>query len=143
MQKINDLIGNADEELINNIEDEKNKEFMHSLPKRKGQDLSKILTGASPDAVSLIQAMLQFDPAKRISVEDALSHPFLAKLHAETDEPVEKQTMPPYDFDFELYSLKTSEFKELIYEEIQLYHDEAAVAQYLKNRSEHPNGILY
>jgi serine/threonine protein kinase len=118
MQKINDLIGNAGADLIDNIEDEKNKEFMHSLPKRKGQDLAKILTGASPEAVALVQAMLQFDPKERISVEDALASPFLAKLHAETDEPIEKQTMPPYDFDFELYSLKTSEFKELIYEEI-------------------------
>lgn len=58
MQRINDLIGNADLSLIDNIEDEKNKEFMKSLPKRKGQDLGKILTGASEDAVSLIQAML-------------------------------------------------------------------------------------
>jgi len=127
MQKINDLIGNADADLINNIEDEKNKEFMHSLPKRKGQDLSKILAGAAPECVDLVQKMLIFNPDDRIAVEDALAHPFLAKLHAETDEPVEKQTMPPYDFDFELYSLKTAEFKELIYEEIQLYHDEAAV----------------
>jgi len=143
MQKINDLIGNADTDLINSIEDEKNKEFMNSLPKRKGQDLSKILEGASPDAVDLVQKMLIFNPNDRIAVEDALAHPFLAKLHAETDEPVEAQTMPPFDFDFELYSLKTSEFKELIYEEIQLYHDEAAVANYLKNRQDHPNGILY
>jgi len=118
MQKINDLIGNADSKLIDGIEDEKNKEFMNSLPKRKGQDLSKLFPGASADCVDLIGKMLKFDAEERISVEDALSHPFLSKLHGEHDEPVEKQNMPPFDFDFELYSLKTSEFKELIYNEI-------------------------
>lgn len=143
MQKINDLIGNADTSLINKIEDEKNKEFMLGLPKRKGQDLNALFSNASANAVDLIRKMLIFDPDKRISVEEALAHPFLEKLHAETDEPVEKETMPPFDFDFELYSLKTSEFKELIYEEIQLYHSETAVQKYLENRTAHPNGILY
>ena len=31
---------------------------------------------------------------------------------------VEKEPVAPFDFDFELYSLRTSEFKELIFEEI-------------------------
>ena len=30
----------------------------------------------------------------------------------------------PFDFDFELYSLKKEDYKDLIYEEIMLYHDE-------------------
>jgi hypothetical protein len=49
----------------------------------------------------------------------------------------------PYDFDFELYSLGTEEVKQLIFEEILLHHDEEAVEEYLSNRKEHPNGILY
>jgi len=48
-----------------------------------------------------------------------------------------------FDFDFELYSLKTHEYKELIYNEIQLYHDEKAVDQYLKAKEEHPDGCLF
>lgn len=36
-----------------------------------------------------------------------------------------------FDFDFELYSLKISEYKDLIYQEILLYHDESAVEEYL------------
>ena len=48
-----------------------------------------------------------------------------------------------FDFDFELYSLKIAEYKDLIYKEIQLYHDESAVEEYLKNKRENPSGILY
>jgi len=32
--------------------------------------------------------MLQFDPAKRITVVEALAHPYFAGLHVESDEPV-------------------------------------------------------
>ena len=59
------------------------------------------------------------------------------------EEPVEKEMMAPYDFDFELYSLSTNEYKQLVYEEIELYHSEEAVNSYLKNRQDHPNGILF
>lgn len=40
MAQINDLIGNADPKLVANIEDRENREYMQSLPKRKGQDLN-------------------------------------------------------------------------------------------------------
>lgn len=32
-----------------------------------------------------------------------------------------------FDFDFEVYRLKKEDFKDLIYEEIMLYHDEDSV----------------
>jgi len=50
--------------------------------------------------------------------------------------------MSPFDFDFELYSLSISEYRELIYQEILLYSDEDKVNEYLKNKRESPNGIL-
>jgi hypothetical protein len=48
-----------------------------------------------------------------------------------------------YDFDFELYSLKKEDYKDLIYEEIMLYHDDESVKEYLKNKKETPDGILF
>ena len=41
-----------------------------------GTPLSSIFGAAGPDAVSLLQALLTFCPAKRITAEDALQHPF-------------------------------------------------------------------
>ena len=74
--------------------------------------------------------MLTFDPAQRITVEEALAHPYMKNLHYEEDEPA-GDPVSRFDFDFELYSLKTAEYKELIYEEIILYHEESAVRRYL------------
>lgn len=47
-----------------------------------------------------------FDPNKRITVEEALEHPYLAELHCPEDEPT---TVPvsAFDFDFEIYDLKS------------------------------------
>jgi hypothetical protein len=50
----------------------------------------------------------------------------MSNLHYEEDEPT-GDPVSRFDFDFELFSLKTPEFKELIHEEIMLYHEEAAV----------------
>jgi len=87
----------------------------------------------NPDAIDLLEKMLEFDPVKRITVQGALEHPYMSKLHQEDDEPT-GTPVSDFDFDFELYSLKIEEFKQLIYEETQLYHDAAAQQQYAANQ---------
>lgn len=42
---------------------------------------------ADPQALDLMDKMLQFHPGKRIDVATALKHPWLAQLHDETQEP--------------------------------------------------------
>ena len=85
--------------------------------------------------------MLTFDPVKRISIEQALAHPYMEKLHFVADEPT-GDPVADFDFDFELYSLKIAEYKELIFEEIKLYHDQAEIDQYIQNKKNFPKGIL-
>ncbi|CAN0479568.1 unnamed protein product, partial [Laminaria digitata] len=36
---------------------------------------------AGPDALDLLSRMLTFDPARRISVRDAMRHPWLARFY--------------------------------------------------------------
>ena len=54
--------------------------------------------------------MLTFDPDKRITIDQALKHPYMAKYHDPSDEPV-GEPVSAFDFDYELYSLKTEEYK--------------------------------
>jgi len=100
---------------------------MKNLPHSEGKDFNKFLKTSNPHAIDLVKKMLIFDPTKRITIQEALEHPFMANNHNEDDEPVEKEPVSAFDFDFELYSLKTDEIKQLMYEEIQLYHSEEAV----------------
>ena len=48
--------------------------------------------------------MLRVDPSKRITVDDALKHPYLVELHDPEDEPIADR-LDPYDFDFDHYDL--------------------------------------
>lgn len=54
---------------------------------------------ASPLAIDLLEKLLNFDPAARITVEQALAHPYLAAYHEEDDEPVHEKV---FDFEFEV-----------------------------------------
>ena len=74
--------------------------------------------------------MLVFDPNKRITVEEALNHPYLAELHCPEDEPTTDQ-VSAFDFDFEIYELKNSDYRDLMWEEIMLYHNEEKINEYL------------
>jgi mitogen-activated protein kinase 7 len=41
---------------------------------------------ANPMAIDLLNKLLEFDPSKRIDVEQALAHPYLSAYHDEDDE---------------------------------------------------------
>ena len=68
--------------------------------------MDKFFCNLNPLAVDLIKKMLTFDPKKRITVDEALKHEYLNKLHVEDDEPA-SETVSAFDFDFELYELTT------------------------------------
>jgi hypothetical protein len=58
---------------------------------------------------------------KRITVDEALKHPFLQSLHNPDDEPVANFT---FTFDFEHEELGRERIQELIWEEMRTYHPE-------------------
>ena len=57
-------------------------------------DFAELFPGATPLACDLVSKMLQFDPRRRISVKQALKHPYLAALHDEAEEPVAARAAP-------------------------------------------------
>ena len=111
------------------------------MPKREAKDFNQIFKKANPHAIVLLQRMLTYDPEERITVNDALSHPYLKQLHFPDDEPTTEQ-VSAFDFDFEKFSLGKDDFKDLIYEEIMLYHSDEAAFEYIKNKRKYPDGNL-
>eukprot|EP00472_Partenskyella_glossopodia_P000436 CAMPEP_0197542864 /NCGR_PEP_ID=MMETSP1318-20131121/67932_1 /TAXON_ID=552666 /ORGANISM="Partenskyella glossopodia, Strain RCC365" /LENGTH=300 /DNA_ID=CAMNT_0043102157 /DNA_START=298 /DNA_END=1200 /DNA_ORIENTATION=+ len=103
------------------IANEKAKAYVRSLAYQKGVPLRELYPHASEQALDLLSNMLTFSPRKRITVEEALKHPYLAKLHDPTDEPVAKST---FDFSFEKYNLNAKMLKALLWQELCRYHKE-------------------
>ena len=84
-----------------------------------------------------MKKMLAFDPVKRITIEDALKHPYMSQLHFPDDEPT-TDPVSAFDFDFELYSLSKEDYKDLIFDEIMLFHNENLMSEYEKNKKQFP-----
>lgn len=73
-------------------------------------------------ALDLLAKLLIFDPAKRISVVEALEHPYLASYHDESDEP---SCSVPFDKWVEVEGLtKIDEFRDAIEKEVNEFRAE-------------------
>ena len=86
------------------------------MPFKEKVPLVKLFPDAEPAAVDLLDKLLEFDPYKRITVEKALQHEYLALYHDPEDEPSHEVV----DFSFE--SLETiEEMRVVLAKEIKTY----------------------
>jgi len=98
MQLIVDCLGTPSEESMWFIRSERVRRAIRKLSARKPVELRRLYPHANPQALDLLRRMLVFDPSKRISVVEALAHPYLADYHYPDDEPVAPSVVEfPFD----------------------------------------------
>eukprot|EP00268_Persea_americana_P012724 TRINITY_DN1543_c0_g2_i1.p1 TRINITY_DN1543_c0_g2~~TRINITY_DN1543_c0_g2_i1.p1 ORF type:complete len:396 (+),score=61.32 TRINITY_DN1543_c0_g2_i1:523-1710(+) len=115
-----ELIGTPTEADLGSL-NESAKRYIRQLPRHARQSFAEKFPNVHHLAIDLVEKMLAFDPRLRITVEEALAHPYLTTLHDISDEPV--CTMP-FSFDFEQDALSEDEMKELIYREALAFNPE-------------------
>lgn len=144
MQMIIQLLGYPTKEEVEIFSDIKDRELLNSLEGYSNlrSQFDSYFKDYKPEAVDLLKKMLVFDPNQRITVDDALNHPYLAELHCSDDEPITTH-VSAFDFDFEIYELKNSDYRDLMWEEIMLYHDDEKIQEYLNNKETYPDGMLH
>ncbi|KAJ5747879.1 uncharacterized protein N7511_009575 [Penicillium nucicola] len=120
---IADTLGNPPESLITNITSENTLNFIKSLPKRERKPISQIIPKATPDAVTLIDQMLQFDPDTRITAAQAVESAYLAPYHDPNDEPVATEA---FDWSFLEAHLPVDIWKTIMYGEILGFHEKVS-----------------
>jgi mitogen-activated protein kinase 1/3 len=89
IHKIVELLGVPSADDLSYIPDPSVRRSFARMVDRPDKRLERRLKAISPLAMDLISKMLTFDPRKRISVEEALEHPFFEPVHEElgTNEP--------------------------------------------------------
>ncbi|KAJ3269796.1 Mitogen-activated protein kinase [Terramyces sp. JEL0728] len=99
------VCGTPDDETLGRIGSERAQTYVRSLARSPKVPFSQIFPDSSPEgfpmlilAIDLMNKLLTFDPAKRISVEEALRHPYLSAYHDEECEPDHDEV---FDFSFE------------------------------------------
>ncbi|KAK4255028.1 hypothetical protein QN277_008085 [Acacia crassicarpa] len=119
MRLLTELLGTPTEADIGLVKNEDARRYIRQLPQYPRQPLARVFPHVHPLAIDLIDRMLTIDPTRRITVEEALAHPYLAKLHDAADEPVCPDT---FNFDFEQNPLDEEQIKNMIYEEALAYN---------------------
>jgi serine/threonine protein kinase len=131
LELIFDVFGTPAEEDIALIPKPRLRKFLRSLPAKKPKALDILLPKANPLAIDLLKKMMVFNPQKRMTVEEALKHPYLQDLHYPEDEPT-REPVPSIEFEFEKYNLSLQQLKDLLYEEILIYHFDDFKKEYFR-----------
>jgi len=112
-----EVLGTPTEEDCAFVTDEKATKYLASFKKGQRENLHERYKGASPEALDLLDKMLQFNPFFRISVDDALDHPCFSKIRKVEEE---KNAESPVSIDFENEALSTGKLRELFMKAIEI-----------------------
>ncbi|CAD8164891.1 unnamed protein product [Paramecium pentaurelia] len=120
-----ELLGTPNEQYIQSFPDLKVQQNLRKIIQEYGHQngigLNQIFGHINQDLLDLLKGLLKFDHRDRLTAAQALKHSFLQILHSEEDEPI-SLPVNPLEFEFEKYELTKEQLKDMLYEEILLYH---------------------
>ncbi|KAL9654717.1 hypothetical protein ABK040_008514 [Willaertia magna] len=99
----------------------KAKKYMKTLSKKPKRNLMELFPHANPLAIDLLDKMLEFDPLKRITVDEALKHSYLESMVEDEDDEEDDENVPLFTFNCD-NEMPIDQIKQLLYDEIIDYN---------------------
>jgi mitogen-activated protein kinase 1/3 len=121
IQKIISVLGTPKNDDLEFITKSEAREFLMKLVKRTKQTWSSLFPNSNPVALDLLGKMLTFNPKKRYTVDQCISHPYFEGLHDPEQEPI---TSKVFDWSFDSVELTKENLQNMIYEESLYFHRE-------------------
>ncbi|CCI48115.1 unnamed protein product [Albugo candida] len=98
--------------------------FLATLPNASSNGLADVCVNTTPHALDLIQNLLQFNPKKRFSVQEALAHPFFQGVVEEWGDIPPLKLSHSIDFSFDQGSLPLSTLRRYICDEVWAFKNQ-------------------
>lgn len=89
------ILGTPSDTTLSKIGSSRAQSYVRSLPFMRRVPFKEIFPNANPLALDLLERMLTLDPFERITVDEALKHPYLKVWHDPQDEP---ECLSKFDF---------------------------------------------
>jgi len=127
LSQIFGVIGSPSEEDIDDCvsQDIGARNFLKGLGNMEAKDWKEVLPNASDEAIDLISKLLAFNPAKRLSIDEALRHPFLAAYFNEEFVDNNCVCSEPLDAGYEARIKEKEDIREEMFKEIVKYRPQA------------------
>lgn len=108
------ILGTPPDETLRRIGSKNVQDYIHQLGFIPKVPFSSLYPNVNPHSLDLLEKMLAFDPQKRITVDEALEHPYLSIWHDPADEPICSEK---FEFSFESIN-EMDQLKKLVIDEV-------------------------
>jgi mitogen-activated protein kinase 15 len=94
LEKILEVTGRPSKLDMKSIKSKHTQTMIDGLQVKNQRTLQSLFPTAPPDALDLLNRLLQFNPDRRATIEQAISHPYLAQFHSQQRNPFSPHPLP-------------------------------------------------
>jgi len=109
------------------ITDQDSLRFIHKFGVREAKSWEEIVPNASPQVREVIAGLLEFNPAKRLTVDEALKMPCFAKFYDEDFVQNKCKFVTPFDCDYEKMTRTKENLQLMMIEQMKIFRPSATI----------------
>jgi mitogen-activated protein kinase 1/3 len=121
INKVAEILGKPTENDLRDCLVERAREYIEMLPDFVPVPFEQLFPTSPPEEIDFLRNLLMWNPVERLSVGQALQHPYLCEIFDPTEA---ADALPMEPFEFEGQDLEIEDLKRLLWEEVRAFHPE-------------------